>query len=142
MTSSERLYGDEHIEKYLETGGEVGFHWREGTTILVLFTRGRKSGQERRHALIFRPWHDSYLIVASKGGNPKAPEWFLNLQADPNVEVQIKDRRFQAHARVASPEEKAAMWAEMVQAWPHYDEYQTKTDREIPIVVLDPISAN
>jgi deazaflavin-dependent oxidoreductase (nitroreductase family) len=137
MTSASELYGDSHIKSYLETDGEVGYHWRNDTTILLLFTKGRKTGQERTHALIFRPWNDSYLIVASKGGSDAPPVWFLNLQADDNVEVQVKGDRFRAKARVATAEEKPAMWAQMVEAWPDYDDYQTKTDREIPVVVLE-----
>jgi deazaflavin-dependent oxidoreductase (nitroreductase family) len=75
--------------------------------------------------------------VASKGGAPEPPDWYLNLQQNPEVEVQIKGERFRAHARTATPEEKPAMWQHMVEVWPDYAEYQTKTDREIPVVVLD-----
>ncbi|TQS42524.1 nitroreductase family deazaflavin-dependent oxidoreductase [Cryptosporangium phraense] len=138
MTSALELHGTPHVDRYLETNGEDGYHWRNGTTILLLFTKGRKSGEQRTHALIFRPWGDgSYLVVASKGGNDVAPAWFLNLEADPAVEVQVKGDRFAARARVATPEEKPGMWAEMVSAWPDYDEYQKKTSREIPVVVLE-----
>lgn len=137
MTSSIDLHGDPHVARYLETNGEDGYHWRNGTTILLLFSKGRKSGEERSHALIFRPFGDVYTVVASKGGAEQPPAWFLNLQADPNVEVQIKADRFRAVARVATPEEKPAMWASMVEAWPDYDAYQKKTSREIPVVVLE-----
>jgi deazaflavin-dependent oxidoreductase (nitroreductase family) len=138
MTSATDLHGDEHVARYLETGGEDGFHWRNGTTILILFTKGRKTGQERSHALIFREYQGKYLVVASKGGAPQPPAWFVNLTADPHVEVQIKGERFKATARVATPAEKPARWATMVAAWPDYDAYQTRTDREIPVVVLEP----
>jgi deazaflavin-dependent oxidoreductase (nitroreductase family) len=137
MTSATELHGPAHVQRYLETNGEDGFLWRNGTTILILFTRGRKSGQERSHALIFREHGGAYLVVASKGGADAPPVWFLNLQADPNVEVQIKGERFRATARVATAQEKPQMWAEMTEVWPDYDEYQKKTDREIPVVVLD-----
>ncbi|SHN47615.1 nitroreductase family deazaflavin-dependent oxidoreductase [Cryptosporangium aurantiacum] len=137
MTSALDLHGTPHVERYLETDGEDGYHWRNGTTILLLSTTGRKSGQQRTHALIYKPHGDAYLVVASKGGNDEPPTWFLNLEANPNVEVQIKGERFPARARVATPEEKPAMWASMVEAWPDYDEYQKKTDREIPVVVLE-----
>jgi deazaflavin-dependent oxidoreductase (nitroreductase family) len=136
MTATE-LHGPPHVERYLETKGEDGFFWRNGTTILILFTRGRKSGQQRSHALIFREHGDAYLVVASKGGAAAPPAWFVNLQADPNVEVQIKGERFRATARVATAAEKPQMWAEMTEVWPDYDQYQTKTDREIPVVVLE-----
>ncbi len=137
MSSAIDLHGDPHVERYLETNGEDGYHWRNGTTILILFTRGRKSGQQRSHALIYREHGDAYLVVASKGGTDAPPAWFVNLQADPNVEVQIKGERFPAVARVASPEEKPEMWAKMAEVWPDYDEYQKKTTREIPVVVLE-----
>jgi deazaflavin-dependent oxidoreductase (nitroreductase family) len=134
----EHLYGKEHIDRYLATDGEEGYYWREGTTILLLFTRGRKSGTERVHALIYRELgENAYLIVASKGGAPEPPEWYLNLKADPEVEVQIKGDRFRVQARDAGPDEKSDMWRHMVEVWPHYDEYQAKTEREIPVVVLE-----
>ncbi|MCI2237134.1 nitroreductase family deazaflavin-dependent oxidoreductase [Paenibacillus sp. TRM 82003] len=137
MTSATDLHGDPHVERYLETNGEDGYHWRNGTTILILFTKGRKSGEQRSHALIFRPHGDAYLVVASKGGSDAPPAWFLNLQADPDVEVQVKGERFRARARVATPEEKPEMWSSMVEVWPDYEDYQRSTSREIPVVVLE-----
>jgi deazaflavin-dependent oxidoreductase (nitroreductase family) len=138
MTTSEELFGDQHVQRYIETNGEEGYEWRNGTKILVLFTKGRKSGEERANALIFEPDGADYLIVASKGGAPAPPAWFLNLEADSDaVEVQVKGDRFKAHARVANDEEKPRMWQKMVEAWPDYDRYQEKTDRTIPIVVLE-----
>ncbi|MEU4561632.1 nitroreductase family deazaflavin-dependent oxidoreductase [Actinoplanes sp. NPDC023936] len=137
MTSAIDLHGAPHVARYLETDGEDGFYWRNGTTILILFTKGRKSGEERSHALIFREHGDAYLVVASKGGTDAPPAWFVNLAADPSVEVQIKGERFPATARVATPDEKPEMWAKMTEVWPDYDEYQTKTSREIPVVVLE-----
>jgi deazaflavin-dependent oxidoreductase (nitroreductase family) len=136
MSSATFLHGPAHVARYLETNGQDGFHWRNGTTILILFTKGRKSGKERSHALIFREHGDDYLIVASKGGADKPPVWFRNLVADPNVEVQIKDDRFRATARVADPAEKPEMWSKMTDVWPAYDDYQKKTSRDIPVVVL------
>ncbi len=137
MTTAADLHGPAHVERYLETDGEDGYYWRKGTTTLLLFTKGRKSGQSRIHALIFRPWGDAYLVVASKGGADEPPAWFRNLEAAPDVEVQIKGDRFRARARVATAEEKPAMWAEMVSVWPDYENYQTRTSREIPVVVLE-----
>jgi len=138
MTTSEELFGDEHVQRYIETDGEVGYDWRNGTKILILFTKGRKSGEERANALIMEPDGDDFLIVASKGGAPAPPAWFLNLEAHPDaVEVQVKGDRFKANARVATPEEKPRMWKKMAEAWPDYDAYQAKTDREIPVVVLE-----
>jgi deazaflavin-dependent oxidoreductase (nitroreductase family) len=137
MSSATFLHGPPHVARYLETDGEDGFYWRNGTTILILFTKGRKSGEQRSHALIFREHDGAYLVVASKGGADAPPAWFVNLQADPEVEVQIKGDRFRATARVATPAEKPAMWAKMTEVWPDYDEYQKKTRREIPVVVLE-----
>src|SRR4051794_6470337 len=129
------LFGDEHVRRYRETGGEVGHDW-EGTQTLVLSTTGRKSGEQRDNALIYGRHGDDYLVVASKGGADTPPAWYLNLQADPDVEVQVGDDRFPATARTASPEEKPEVWRTMVAEWPDYDNYQRKTDREIPVVVL------
>jgi deazaflavin-dependent oxidoreductase (nitroreductase family) len=138
MTTSEELFGDQHVQRYIETDGEEGHDWRGGTKILVLFTKGRKSGEERANALIYEPDGDDFLIVASRGGTPTHPAWFLNLEAETDdVEVQVKGDRFKANARVADDEEKPRMWQKMVGAWPDYDAYQAKTDRQIPLVVLE-----
>jgi deazaflavin-dependent oxidoreductase (nitroreductase family) len=131
------LYGKEHIERYEATDGAEGYEWRNGTTILLLHTRGRKSGKDYTHPLIFREHEGAYVIVASKGGAPEAPDWFKNIEADPTVTVQIKGERFPAKARIASPQEKPELWRLMVEVWPDYEEYQKKTDREIPVVVLE-----
>jgi deazaflavin-dependent oxidoreductase (nitroreductase family) len=133
------LFGDQHVQTYRESSGEQGYDWN-GTTILLLGTVGRKSGEPRTHPLIYRdyPGRDgSYLIVASKGGADTPPAWYLNLLDQPEVTVQIKGDVFTARARVATAEEKPALWEYMTQVWPDYDEYQKKTDRPIPIVVLE-----
>jgi deazaflavin-dependent oxidoreductase (nitroreductase family) len=130
------LFGAEHTARYQATDGAEGYEWR-GTTILLLSTVGRKSGKSYIHPLIYRDYGDVYLIVASKGGNPVAPDWFLNLEADPNVTVQIKGETFAAHARIATADEKPAMWEHMLEVWPDYAKYQASTDREIPVVVLE-----
>ncbi len=134
---SPHLYGQEHVDRYVATDGEEGFLWRRDTTILILTTRGRRSGQVRHTPLIFRPHGDAYVIVASKGGTPEPPGWFANLQSDPVVQVQVLGDRFTARARTATPEEKAELWPFMAEVWPDYDEYQKKTDREIPVVILE-----
>jgi deazaflavin-dependent oxidoreductase (nitroreductase family) len=131
------LYGKEHVERYQATGGEEGYHWENGTTILLLHTKGRKSGTEYIHPLIYRDFGDDYLIVASKGGAPEPPDWFRNLEAEPETTIQIKDELIPVRARVASAQERPAMWSHMAEAWPDYDDYQQKTDREIPVVVLE-----
>lgn len=130
------LYGAEHVRRYQETDGQEGHDWN-GTVVLIVTTTGRKSGKERSSALIYQPYGDAYLVVASKGGADTPPAWYLNLEANPEVTVQVEGDRFAATARTATAEEKPDMWSVMTKAWPQYDEYQTKTDREIPVVVLE-----
>jgi deazaflavin-dependent oxidoreductase (nitroreductase family) len=127
----------DHIQKYVETDGEQGHIWN-GVPTLLLTTKGRKTGELRRTALIYGKHGSSYLVVASKGGADDAPAWYLNLSANPEVQVQIGPEVFTAHARTASEEEKPELWGKMAEIWPAYDEYQTKTQRPIPVVVLDP----
>ena len=128
---------NEHIRGYVESGGEKGHHWR-GVDTLLLTMRGRKSGKLRRTALIYGRDGDRYIVVASKGGALKHPEWYLNLTADPEVDVQVGSEKFKARARTATPEEKPALWKTMTAVWPDYDNYQAKTEREIPVVVHCP----
>jgi deazaflavin-dependent oxidoreductase (nitroreductase family) len=132
------LYGPEHVKRYEETDGEVGYDWGDhGAHILILTTIGRKSGEERKNALIYREVEGGYAIVSSAGGADAHPAWHFNLEADPDVKVQIKADRFAAHARVATDEERARIWPLMTEIWPDYDTYTTKTDRRIPIVILE-----
>lgn len=133
------LYGAEHVKRYEETDGAEGYLFGDhGAEILILTTIGRKSGEERKNALIFREVDGGgYAIVSSDGGAAANPGWHFNLEADPNVKVQIKGDRFAARARVASDEERARIWPLMVEVWPGYDDYTKKTDRQIPIVVLE-----
>jgi deazaflavin-dependent oxidoreductase (nitroreductase family) len=130
------LYGQEHIDRYEATDGEEGHDW-QGTQTLILTTKGRKSGEERKAPLIYGESDGNLLVVASKGGAPEPPAWYVNLQADPEVQVQVEGDRFKARARTATPEEQPELWKIMVGHWPAYDEYQTKTDRPIPVVVLE-----
>jgi len=134
--SDDDLFGDEHVRVYRETDGERGYHWR-GTTILLLSTRGRKSGQLRTTPLIHRADGDRWVIVASKGGWPANPGWYENLAADPDVEIEVPGEKIPVRASTASGEERARLWDAMLEVWPAYAEYQTKTDREIPVVVLE-----
>ena len=130
------LFGDEHVRSYRETGGELGHDWKRGTSILLLTTKGRKSGEERTTPLIYGRSGDDYVVVASKGGSDEPPGWYANLAADPDVDVQVLDEVFPARARTASADEKAQLWEQMVGEWPDYDSYQERIDREIPVVVL------
>lgn len=130
------LFGREHVERYLATDGAEGHDWRNGAPVLILTTTGRRTGQERPTPLIYGRDGDDYLIVASKGGAPEPPDWYRNLEAKADVTVQVKADRFSARARTATPEERARLWPTMTAIWPDYDAYQTRTDREIPIVIL------
>lgn len=126
----------EHAERYVETNGEDGHMWR-GVPTLVLDTIGRRSGQPRRQMLIYGEDGGDYIIVASKGGAPENPLWYENLTTNPEVQVQVKADRFTARARTATPAEKARLWPLMVGIFAPYAEYQTKTNREIPVVILE-----
>ncbi len=137
MSTTEYPFGQEHVRLYQETDGETGHDWREGSTVLLLTTTGRRTGQETTTPLIYNLDGDTPVIVASKGGAPDHPGWFKNLAKTPEVVVQIKGDRFAARARVAEGEERERLWALMNEVWPHYEEYATKTDREIPVVVLE-----
>ena len=137
MSEGENLFGEEHVRRYRETGGEVGHTWKKGSKVLLLTTKGRKSGEPRTTPLIYENADDAYVIVASKGGAPEHPGWYRNLSKDPEVELQVKDEVFAARARTAQGEERERLWKLAAQQWPDYDAYQTKTDREIPVVVLE-----
>jgi deazaflavin-dependent oxidoreductase (nitroreductase family) len=133
---AEMLFGQEHVKRYVETDGAEGHEW-QGTTALILTTRGRRSGEPRNAPLIYGQHGDDYLVVASKGGAPEHPSWYHNLSAEQEVTVQVLGDRFKAKARTASPEERPELWRIMTKEWPPYDEYQQKTSREIPVVVLE-----
>jgi deazaflavin-dependent oxidoreductase (nitroreductase family) len=141
MSTPEQLFGDEHVRRYVETDGEVGYIWREGAPILILTVTGRKSGTEYSTPLIFGRDGEKLVIVGSQGGRPQHPDWYLNLVAEPEVGVQVKADRFRARARTAEGEERDRLWRQMNGIWPHYDEYQTKTERVIPVVVLERLSS-
>uniref|UniRef100_A0AAU2JHC6 Nitroreductase family deazaflavin-dependent oxidoreductase n=1 Tax=Streptomyces sp. NBC_00049 TaxID=2903617 RepID=A0AAU2JHC6_9ACTN len=128
----------DHVKQYVATNGAEGHYWN-GTQTLLLTTVGRVSGNPVRTPLIYGEDNGRFLIVASKGGDPEHPLWYRNLTARPDVRIQVGDRTLQGTARTATSEERAAFWPLMVKHWPAYDEYQTKTDREIPIVVIDPV---
>jgi deazaflavin-dependent oxidoreductase (nitroreductase family) len=130
------LFGQEHIDRYRATDGEEGHDW-QGTVCLLLTTKGRRTGEPRTSPLIYGRSGDDLLVVASKGGADEPPAWYRNLQEDPEVEVQVKGDVFTARARTATPEEKPEMWHTMVAEWPAYDDYQRKTSRQIPVVVLE-----
>jgi deazaflavin-dependent oxidoreductase (nitroreductase family) len=130
------LVGDEHVRRYLETGGEVGHEW-SGVHTLVLTTTGRNSGKSRQSAMIYGQDGDAYVVIASQGGMPTHPNWYLNLTANPATSVQVGPESFTAQARTAEGAERDRLWELMTAIWPNFNVYQTRTDRKIPVVVLE-----
>ena len=139
MSEAEKLFGQAHVRRYRETGGEVGHIWKRGAKILLLTTTGRKSGRRTTTPLIYEQDGDRYVVIASQGGAPEHPGWYRNLSKTPGVEVQVKDEVFRARARTAEGEERERLWRLAAQQWPDYDEYVKRTDRRIPVVVLERI---
>jgi deazaflavin-dependent oxidoreductase (nitroreductase family) len=133
--SDDDLFGAEHVRVYRETAGERGYHWR-GTTILLLTTEGRRSGESRTTPLIHRTDGDRWVVVASKGGAPAHPGWYENLLANPDATIEVLGETIPVRASTAQGEERDRLWALMAEVWPAYAEYQTRTDRQIPVVVL------
>lgn len=130
------LLGEEHVRRYRETDGEVGYMWN-GATACLLTTKGRKSGEDRTIAIIFKQVGDRYAIIASKGGAPTHPAWYLNIVDEPRVKMQIKGEKFDGVARVAEGAEREELWAASLEQWPNYDVYQSRTERRIPVVVVE-----
>jgi deazaflavin-dependent oxidoreductase (nitroreductase family) len=137
VTDSPTGWVNKHIQEYVATNGEQGHEWR-GYPTLLLTTRGRKSGQRRRTALIYGQDGKNYILVASQGGAPKHPQWYLNLSADPQVELQVRAQKIKGRARTATPEEKPRLWKLMTGVYPPYESYQQKTSRQIPVVIVEP----
>lgn len=144
MASKEKVFDSPvefvkaHIHEYVESDGKKGHVWR-GQTTLLLTTRGRKSRKLRRTALIYGRDGSNYLLVASNGGSPRHPIWYLNLTENPEVEIQVAADKFTVRARTASDQEKPRLWKLMAGIFPRYDEYQAKAGREIPLVILEPV---
>lgn len=126
----------DHLKQYLETDGREGHIWN-GVPTLLLTTTGAKSGRALQLPLIYGKDGDKYLVVASKGGAPEHPAWYTNLVANSEVAVQVEADKFNAKARTATAEEKPRLWETMAKIFPNYIEYQQKTTRDIPVVVLE-----
>ena len=125
----------EHTRRYIESDGEDGHFWN-GIPTLVLLSKGRRSGELRRNALIYGRDDDAYVVVGSRGGHRNHPHWYLNLIDEPHATVQVGQERFGVVVRTAQSAERQRLWEVMVEIFPTYDEYRQKTTREIPIVVL------
>jgi len=131
------LFGDEHVREYEATGGKVGHDWN-GTSCLILHTRGRTSGKVFKIPLIYGRDGEDYVLVASKGGAPEHPGWYKNLMAHPDVEIQVWGQVIPVTARTGTAADKQRVWPIMTAQWPGYDDYQASTTRDIPVVLLRP----
>src|SRR5918995_7266501 len=127
-----------HAGVYRATNGKL-FGRMGKSPILLLNTVGRKSGKKRTTPLLYVMDGDDFVVIASKGGAATHPAWYLNLRANPEATVEIGDREVQVEAEVADPEEKTRLWQKMVEMYPAYDDYQRKTEREIPLLLLRPV---
>ncbi len=136
--SDDELFGAEHVRVYRETKGERGYHWRNGSKILLLTTTGRTSGEARTTPLIHVEDDGRWVVIASKGGAPDHPDWYKNLEADPQATIEVLADEVPVVASTVEGEERDRLWSAMTGEWPAYDDYQRKTDREIPVVVLAP----
>ena len=132
------LLGEDHVRRYQQTDGEIGYWWN-GAPTLLLTTTGRRSGEARTTPLIFGRDGDDYLVVASVGGMPTHPAWYLNLVDDPSARIQVRGEHIDVVARTAQADEKPRLWRVVNDVWPNYDTYQERTDRVIPVVVLSPV---
>ena len=137
----------EHLQRYLKTNGVEGHLWQSDRNpdlapvpTLILTTAGRKTGLRYLNPLIYGRAGSAYVVIASKGGAPAHPSWYLNLAAGSEVDVQVLERKFRARPRVATGSERQLLWKQMAAVFPPYDEYQQKAaGREIPVIVLDPV---
>ena len=125
------------IEEFRANGGKVGGNF-EGAPMLLLHTTGAKSGQERVNPMVYRREGDDYVVFASKAGADTNPDWYHNLVANPEVEAEIGTERVKLRARVAEGDERERIWTAQKEAMPGFAEYEQKTTRTIPVVVLEP----
>ncbi len=126
----------DHVRLYAESNGSEGHLWRSDVPTLLLTTRGKQSGTARRTALIYAQDGGRYVVTASYGGSPTHPDWYVNIEADPEVVLQVGEDKFRASAERDSPDNRAHLWDLVTAVWPDYNKYATKTTREIPLVVF------
>lgn len=127
-----------HVVLFRASGGRVGGRFSKIAPVLLLTTTGRKSGKQRTTPLLYVQDDERYVIVASVGGAPNDPAWYLNLGSNPAATIQIGHERITVGAKTAAPDERARLWTLATEMYPGYDDYQAKTSREIPVVVLTP----
>ncbi|HEX9066583.1 MAG TPA: nitroreductase family deazaflavin-dependent oxidoreductase [Streptosporangiaceae bacterium] len=125
------------ISEFRANGGRVGGQF-EGAPLLLLHTTGAKSGQERVNPVMYRTDGESLVVFASKAGADTNPDWYHNLQANPAASVEVGTQTKQVQARIASPQERERLWSAQKQEWPGFADYETKTSRQIPVVILEP----
>jgi deazaflavin-dependent oxidoreductase (nitroreductase family) len=123
---------------YRLTGGRLGGRFLRGAPVLLLITVGRRTGQKRTAPLLYMKEGNDYVIVASKGGMSQHPLWYRNLEANPDVEIEIGREKLKARAHRASAAEKKALWPKLVAMYRDFDDYQARTERDIPVVILSP----
>jgi len=127
-----------NVVAYRLSGGRVAGHVPSGAPICLLITTGRRTGRSRTVPLLYVPDGDDYVVVASRGGMGTHPAWYLNLRADPNATVWVGSETRPVHARDATEEERRRVWPKLTAAYPHFDAYQVRTSRHIPVVILSP----
>ncbi len=135
-TKAVELFWKIHLPLYRWTGGRLGGRVM-GMPVLLLDTVGRKSGQRRTNALTWFPKGEAFVVIASVLGEPRDPAWWLNLRASPETTIQVGSERIAVHAREATGAEREEIWAALVAKAPDYAEYQARTERRIPVVVLE-----
>jgi deazaflavin-dependent oxidoreductase (nitroreductase family) len=136
-TALVKVMSKANVWAYRATGGRVGGRFLRGAPVLLLTTRGRRSGQPRTAPLLYLADGDRVVIVASKGGMSEHPLWYRNLRADPECEVEIGRERRAVRARVATAEEKRELWPKLLAMYRDYADYQARTERDIPVVILE-----
>ena len=134
-----RDYNTPVIEEFRANHGRVGAPF-ENTTLLLLHHKGARSGRTRVNPLAYQTLERGYAVFASKGGGPTNPDWFYNVQANPEVEVEIGDETYHLRARVATPEEREQIWERQKRAFPGFADYEQKSPRQIPVVILEPFA--
>ena len=130
-----------HVALYRASRGRIGGKIRKGAPVLLLTTTGRKTGKQRTTPLLYLEDGGAYVIVASAGGARSNPAWYLNLRGSPTAAIQVGDRRLAVNAGTAGEADRARLWPRLTEMWPQYDDYQAKTKREIPVVILTPSAA-
>ena len=132
------LFGQEHVERYIETDGAEGHEWQPGVFTLLLTTTGRRSGEPYTTPLIYVRDGDDYIIVASKGGADEHPDWYRNLDANPEVTIRVGADVLSGVAATVDADRRARVWPRLTEVWPDYDDYVASTHREIPVVAIMP----